>query len=110
MFIMFDLFLLYEILKVHNLSSFLKCDFIKVPFLYLGLTVGANMNLAKNWILVLDKISNKLSNWKAKNLSFAGRVTLCNAIIGSLPLYFMSLYRAPTNVIDAIEKLRRKFI
>jgi len=61
------------------------------------------MNLAKNWKLVLDKISNKLSNWKAKNLSFAGRVTLCKAVIGSLPLYFISLYRASANVIDAIK-------
>ena len=33
---------------VHNLSLFLKCDCIKLPFSYLGLTVGANMNLAKN--------------------------------------------------------------
>ena len=52
---------------VHNLSSFLKCDYIKLSFSYLGLTVGANMNLAKNWKPVLDKISKKLSNWKAKN-------------------------------------------
>ncbi|KAJ9568131.1 hypothetical protein OSB04_004097 [Centaurea solstitialis] len=37
-------------------------------------------------------------------------ITLCKSVLGSLPLYYMSLYRAPTNVIDAIEKMRRKFI
>ena len=43
-------------------------------------------------------------------MSLSGRVTLCKSFLGSIPLYFMSLYRAPTNVIDAIEKMRRKFI
>lgn len=95
---------------VQNISSFLKCESAKLPFTYLGLTVGANMGLVKNWKPVIDKIDAKLSKWKASNLSLGGRMTLCKAVLGSLPLYFLSLFKAPTSVIEELEALRRKFI
>ncbi|KAJ9540046.1 hypothetical protein OSB04_026552 [Centaurea solstitialis] len=72
--------------------------------------VGANMSLVKNWKPILDKINSKLSTWKEKNLSFGGRVTLCKLVLGSVPLYFLSLFKAPLKVVDEIEKIRRRFI
>lgn len=89
--------------EVRNLSSFLKCDNAKLPFSYLGATVGANMNLIKNWKPVIDKVSTKLSKWKSNYLSFGGRVVLCKSVLGSIPLYFFSLFKAPLKVIDSIE-------
>ena len=68
------------------------------------------MGLARNWKPVIDKVSSKLSTWKAKNLSLGGRVTLCKSVLGSIPLYFLSLFKAPVKVIDSIETLRRRFI
>ncbi|KAJ9555174.1 hypothetical protein OSB04_009788 [Centaurea solstitialis] len=95
---------------IGNVASLLKCAHAKLPFNYMGITIGANMGVAKNWKCILEKIDAKLSLWKAKNLSFGGRVTLCKSVLGSIPLYYMSLYRAPQNIIDAIDKLRRRFI
>ncbi|KAJ9547116.1 hypothetical protein OSB04_019659 [Centaurea solstitialis] len=40
---------------VQKLSTFLRCDRSKLPFTYLGITVGANMNLARNWQPIIDK-------------------------------------------------------
>lgn len=34
---------------------------------------------------LLTRFNNKLSGWKAKCLSFAGRVTLARSVMGSLP-------------------------
>ncbi|KAJ9536335.1 hypothetical protein OSB04_un000486 [Centaurea solstitialis] len=96
--------------ELRNITSLLKCEDAKLPFSYLGITMGANMGVAKNWKIVIDKINAKLSLWKAKTLSFGGRVTLCKPVLGSIPLYFMSLYRDPQKVIDLIDKLRRRFI
>ena len=59
--------------ELQNFSSFLKCGNAKVPFTYLGVTVGANMGLIRNWKPVIDKISSKLSIWKGKNLSLGGK-------------------------------------
>jgi len=68
------------------------------------------MGLVKNWKPVIDKVEAKLSRWKAKTLSFGGRVTLCKSVLGSIPLYFFSLFKAPAKVIDLIEKMQRRFI
>ena len=33
--------------EIQNFSSFLKCENAKIPFTYLGITVGANMGVVK---------------------------------------------------------------
>lgn len=38
-----------------------------------------------------------------------GRITLIKAVLGSLPVYYMPLFRAPINVINSIKQVRRKF-
>lgn len=48
----------------------LGCEPAKLPFNYLGVPVGANMNLIKHWSPVIDKFHAKLSKWKSKTLSF----------------------------------------
>ncbi|KAI3497002.1 hypothetical protein L1887_39382 [Cichorium endivia] len=57
-------------------ARILGCDIGSFPFTYLGVPVGANMSLKKNWKPVIDKFQSKLSCWKAKTLSFGGRLTL----------------------------------
>ena len=80
------------------------------PFQYLGVPVGANMNLIKNWKSVLDRFSAKLSSWKSKYLSFGGRLTLVKAVLGNLPTYYLSLFKAPSGVLEEMEKIRRRFL
>ncbi|GJX18526.1 RNA-directed DNA polymerase, eukaryota, reverse transcriptase zinc-binding domain protein [Tanacetum coccineum] len=60
------------------------------------------------WIIAL-KVSNRLSKWKIKTLSVGGRLTLIKSVLTSLPLYHMSLYKAPLGVLRDLESLRRKF-
>lgn len=38
---------------------------------------------------VIDKVKALLSNWKASSLSLAGRLTLINSILMSIPNYTM---------------------
>ncbi|KAJ9544053.1 hypothetical protein OSB04_023760 [Centaurea solstitialis] len=83
-------------------SALLKCEKAKLPFTYLGITVGGNMGLVRNWKPVIDK--------KPSNLSFGGRATLCKAVLGSIPLYFLSLFKAPNKVIDSLDQIRKKFM
>ncbi|KAJ0568314.1 putative RNA-directed DNA polymerase [Helianthus annuus] len=80
-----------------------------LPFKHLGLTVGANMNLIRNWKSVIDIFKSRLSIWKAKSLSYGGRITLIKSVLNSLPTYFFSLYKAPAKVIDELERIRRSF-
>ncbi|KAJ0597688.1 putative RNA-directed DNA polymerase [Helianthus annuus] len=88
----------------------LNCSVGSFPFIYLGMMVGSNMNIIANWKLVVDRFNSKLSRWKAKCLSLAGRVTLAKAVLSNLPTYYLSLYKAPTNVINTLEGIRRRFV
>ena len=78
------------------------------PFKFLGLRVGGSMNRAVNWSTVLEKFQGKLSGWKARSLSSGGRLTLCKSVLGGLPTYLLSLYKAPAKVINKLEGIRSK--
>lgn len=47
---------------------------------------------------------------KKRTLSFGGRFTLIKSVIGSLPTYYLSIFRAPKKVLDELEKIRRNFL
>ncbi|MFS7918598.1 putative RNA-directed DNA polymerase [Helianthus anomalus] len=96
--------------EVNTFADLLKCEAGSFPFIYLGIPIGVNMKRAKYWKPVLDRFSSKLSMWKARHLSFAGRMTLAKAVLGSLPSYFLSLFSAPNCIINKLEKIRRDFV
>jgi len=72
--------------------------------------VGANMGLLKHWKPIVDKFHSKLSSWKARTLSFGGRVTLIKSVLHSLPTYYMSLFKTPQGILDELEKISRRFL
>ncbi|GKB70933.1 RNA-directed DNA polymerase, eukaryota, reverse transcriptase zinc-binding domain protein [Tanacetum coccineum] len=47
--------------------------------------------------------------WKAKSLSFGGRLTLIKAILGSLGVYYFSIFKDPKCILTKLKCIRRKF-
>ncbi|GJU20086.1 hypothetical protein Tco_1153428 [Tanacetum coccineum] len=47
--------------------------------------------------------------WKAKTLSFGGRLTLIKSVLDSLGVYYFSSFKAPISVINKLETIRRRF-
>ncbi|GJR63536.1 RNA-directed DNA polymerase, eukaryota, reverse transcriptase zinc-binding domain protein [Tanacetum coccineum] len=58
--------------KVREAAEKLGCLILRTPFTYLGTKVGDNMNRVLAWQEVIDKVKNRLSNWKMKALSIGG--------------------------------------
>lgn len=54
-------------------------------------------------------MSKKLASWNKAFLSRGGRLTLISAVLNSLPMHFMSLFRIPKGVTDLLEKIMRDF-
>lgn len=52
----------------------LNCRLMSIPFVYLGLPVGANPRKESTWQSIIKKLEKKLSCWKHKLLSFDGRI------------------------------------
>ncbi|KAL7615828.1 hypothetical protein Lser_V15G00765 [Lactuca serriola] len=88
------------------LSRSVNCSIGNLPFIYLGMPVSASMSRLVHWNSLISKFQAKLSKWKAKNLSFRGRLTLCKSVLGSLGSFLFSLYKAPVKVLKTLEKLR----
>ncbi|XP_021985846.1 uncharacterized protein LOC110882054 [Helianthus annuus] len=96
--------------EVGWLARLANCEVGSFPFMHLGIPIGVNMKRVMFWKPVLEKFSLKLSKWKAKYLSFAGRMTLAKSVLGSLPSYYLSLFAAPKGILNKLEKIRREFI
>lgn len=94
-----------ETSEVENVANSVNCSYGSLPFFYLGIPVGRNMRHKARWKEVVDR----LSSWKAKLLSIGGRLTLVNAVLGTLPLYYFSLFKAPMKVINLLESIRCRF-
>lgn len=94
---------------LHEVASLMNCSFGKLPFSYLGLPVGKNMCFEDGWKEVEECFLKRLSLWKTNYLSIGGRLTLTKSVLGSLPIYYLSLFRAPLKVINRLESIRRKF-
>ncbi|GJY72569.1 RNA-directed DNA polymerase, eukaryota, reverse transcriptase zinc-binding domain protein [Tanacetum coccineum] len=98
-----------DIHEVELVASSINCSYGTLPFMYLGILVGKNMHFCNGWTEVIDRLRDRLSSWKAKNLSIGGRLTLVKSVLGSVPLYFLSLFKAPLKVIKKLESIRCRF-
>ncbi|XP_016185821.1 uncharacterized protein LOC107627507 [Arachis ipaensis] len=94
---------------VNRMCQPLGCQEVALPVRYLGISLGANLRLVKTWKPVIDKVEEKLSLWKAKILSKAGKLVLIKSVINSLPIYYLSLYKMPNVVARRIISLQRRF-
>ena len=80
-----------------------------LPFTYLGLPIGKNMKLTDSWSLMVDKFKSKVSNWKANLLSIGGRLTLIKSVLGSLGIFYFSIFKAPELTLNILERLWARF-
>lgn len=93
-----------------RMANRLGGQLVKLPTKYLGIPLGANPNKIGTWESILTRIRNKLASWKTKTLSRAGRVVLIKAVLNSLPLYYLSIYKAPRRVIMKIVQMQHHFL
>nr|KAJ0225680.1 hypothetical protein LSAT_V11C100033170 [Lactuca sativa] len=79
--------------ELELMARYSNCSIGSLPFIYLGLSVGASMARVSYWNPIIEKFQARLSKWKATNLSFGGRLTLCKVVLSSLGTFYFSLFR-----------------
>ncbi|GJS34014.1 RNA-directed DNA polymerase, eukaryota [Tanacetum coccineum] len=95
--------------SVNNAAAIIGCSTMRTPFKYLGVMVGDNTSKVHAWDDTISKVKSRLSNWKSKTLSVGGRLTLIKSVLGSTPIYAMSIYKVPKAVLKILESIRRNF-
>ncbi|XP_071727568.1 uncharacterized protein [Rutidosis leptorrhynchoides] len=80
------------------------------PMKYLGVPL-LSKRLSKNDCRgLIDKVKDKVGNWKNKKLSYAGRLQLVASVLAPMQVYWMSAYILPCGVIEEIERLLKGFL
>ncbi|GKB05965.1 RNA-directed DNA polymerase, eukaryota [Tanacetum coccineum] len=95
--------------KVSRAANKLGCLVLKPPFLYLGSYVGGDMYRLQAWNDIVDRVRRRLSNWKLKMLSIGGRLTLVKSVLGSMPIFHMSMFKVPSGILRILESIRCHF-
>lgn len=95
--------------KVKSAANKLGCLVLKTSFTYLGTKVGENMSRKHAWNEVVEKVNSRLSRWKLKTLSIGGRFTLLNFVLGSMPIFHMSIFKVPSSILKSLEAIRSRF-
>ncbi|GJS49240.1 RNA-directed DNA polymerase, eukaryota, reverse transcriptase zinc-binding domain protein [Tanacetum coccineum] len=87
----------------------IECVTLKSPFSYLVSKVGGLMSRIHSWDETVDCMIARLSKWKMKTLSVGGSLTLIKAVLGSMPIYHMSLFKVNMKVLQRMESIRCHF-
>ncbi|GKC06801.1 RNA-directed DNA polymerase, eukaryota [Tanacetum coccineum] len=95
--------------EVNRAAKVVCCSTLSTSFSYLGVTVGGRMLRIQTWDEVVRRLLSLLSRWKLKTLSVRGRLTLLKSVLGSIPLYHMSIFKVPKAVINNMEGIRHNF-
>lgn len=96
--------------KVAKFESIIEFNHTMNIGRYLGFPLLAGRIKKADFSFILDKINGRLAGWKNKLLSRAGRVTLANSVISSMPIYIMQNLWFLQGICDSIDGCIRKFI
>nr|GEU65765.1 reverse transcriptase domain, reverse transcriptase zinc-binding domain protein [Tanacetum cinerariifolium] len=91
-----------HILNIFYLASGLRISINKSNLYGVGVSHSEVNNMAAG-------IGCSLSGWKANLLPSGGRLTLIKSVLGSLGIYFLSIFKALEVVIKVLESLRASF-
>lgn len=92
-----------------RLTTCLNCKLMDIPFIFLGILVGANPRRQETWNSMIDKLKANLFRRSSKFLSFGGHICLLKSILSFLPLFFLSYFKIHVSVRKKMIYLQRNF-
>ncbi|GKA99204.1 RNA-directed DNA polymerase, eukaryota, reverse transcriptase zinc-binding domain protein [Tanacetum coccineum] len=81
-----------------------------LPVKYLGVPLVSSWLIYRDCKELFERVHNRIKDWKNKSLSAAGRLQLVQSVIGSMHVYWASVFILPSRVLLDIEQLMRGFL
>ncbi|KAJ0548751.1 putative RNA-directed DNA polymerase [Helianthus annuus] len=81
-----------------------------LPVRYLGVPLVSTRLKYKDCKRLIESMESRITDWKAKCLSFAGRVQLIRSVLASMHIYWASVFILPKRVIEELEEKMRCFL
>ena len=70
----------------------------QLPSVYLGIPFLMGTNKITFWFPIIDRISARISTWKARWLSLSSRILLVKVVLTVIPNYYLSILNAPSSI------------
>ncbi|GLT46247.1 hypothetical protein SLA2020_200180 [Shorea laevis] len=93
--------------EICSIMGFMQKDTIGK---YLGIPISPKRPCKQDFSFILEKVRAKLEGWKARYFSLAGRITLINSVMASIPLFYMQSIMLPSSILSELDKISRDFL
>ncbi|GJZ75432.1 RNA-directed DNA polymerase, eukaryota, reverse transcriptase zinc-binding domain protein [Tanacetum coccineum] len=80
------------------------------PAKYLGVPLVTKRLGREDCKHLVDMEKNKVNDWKNKFLSYAGRMQLIASVLGSMQIYWASVFLLPKSTVKDIERVLKGFL
>nr|GEV34821.1 hypothetical protein [Tanacetum cinerariifolium] len=81
-----------------------------LPVKYLGVPLVSSRLIYRDCKELIEKVQARVDNWKNKLLSTARRLQLIQSVIGSLHVFWASVFVLPSRILLDIEQIMRGFL
>ncbi|GJY65904.1 hypothetical protein Tco_0468142 [Tanacetum coccineum] len=82
----------------------------RLPVKYLGVPLVSSRLIFKDRKDLNEKVQNRINDWKNKSLSIVRRLQLIQSVMGSMHVFWASVFMLPSHVLLDIEQLMRGFL
>ncbi|GJX52930.1 hypothetical protein Tco_0281299 [Tanacetum coccineum] len=82
----------------------------RLPVKYLGVPLISSRLVYRDCKELIEKVQNRIQDWKNKSLSAAGRLQLICSVISSMHVYWASVFIFSSRILLDIEQLMRGFL
>ncbi|KAK1290670.1 hypothetical protein QJS10_CPB18g00804 [Acorus calamus] len=96
--------------EAERLAGALGCVTQSLPIRHLGLPLVAKKLRQQDWLPLLDRMVKRLAGWSGRMLSLGGKLTLLQAVLSSVPVFYMSIFTMPKGIQRKIDVIRRRFL
>ncbi|GJY86276.1 hypothetical protein Tco_0500302 [Tanacetum coccineum] len=81
-----------------------------LPVKYLGVPLVSTRLVYRDCKELVEKVQDRVGNWKKKFISFAGCLQLVQSVISSMHVYWSLVFILPSRILMDIEQLMRGFL
>ena len=83
---------------------------VNFPMQYLGLPLTLGRLRMVHLQYIQDRAKGRVAGWQGRLLNVAGHRELVRSVLSSLPVYLLTVVKAPKNFLKELDKLRRRFL
>ncbi|GJU66676.1 putative reverse transcriptase domain, reverse transcriptase zinc-binding domain protein [Tanacetum coccineum] len=81
-----------------------------LPVKHLGVHLVPSRLVYRDCSELMERIKKRINDWKNKVLSFAGRTQLIRSVLGSMHVYWVSVFILPSSLMHDLEQVIRGFL